>query len=398
MLKRIPAGNLRVGMFVEEYGDGTLESPYAYPQRVVQSQDEIAEIQSDAYAVTIDTDKGLAPAGLAKDDVLDSAVSMTHAEPLGPGIFSTYAEEIFISRKVYNKALDFMAKLLGGIRAGKSFNVDEAEPITADIADSTARNYKASASLSVIRSHGYVSNHGVNVAFLAAAFGRFLGLPDENVRTLATAGFFHDIGKALTSEKILNKPGKLTAEEFRIMKRHPLDGLRLLRENGEMNPDVLGGVLDHHERHDGSGYPQGKEFVEINPYARLICIADVYDALISYRTYRPAMTPNQALQCMYKEKGTLFFEDDLDTFIKFIGIYPIGSFVRLENGKYAVVSDVHTELPLQPKIKIVYDSKLRSVRPKVVDLARLGDNADGMRIESCLNAKDLKINVEHFLP
>lgn len=395
MLKRIPVGYLRVGMFVEEYGDGTLESPYAYPKKVVQSQDEITEIQSDAHAVTIDTEKGLAP--IAKDAVLDSAVSMTKSEVLGPGIFSSFAEEIFISRKVYNTALDHMAKLLGNIRAGKSFDVEDSDPITADIAESTARNYKASASLSVIRSHGYVSNHGVNVAFLAAAFGRFLGLPDENVRTLATAGFFHDIGKALTSERILNKPGKLTAEEYETIKRHPLDGMRLLRENGEMNPDVLGGVLDHHERHDGSGYPQGKEFVEINPYARLICIADVYDALISYRTYRPAMTPNQALQCMYKEKGTLFFEDDLDTFIKFIGIYPIGSFVRLENGKYAVVADIHADLPLQPKIKIVYDSKLRSVRPETVDLSSL-ENLDGMKIESCLNAKDLKINVEHFLP
>ena len=385
-------------MFVVEYGDGSFQSPRVEPNRLLQTRRDVEGLLTEAYSVVIDTRRGLdAPAGLLDDPDTDHGID---DPPSGPDADHAplpevaFGEEIHRARRAYNRALEFANRLLGQVRTGKPLHPAEADPVAEDIVGTASRSRKCAASLAVVRSHGWITNHCVNVAFLAAAFGRHLGLPRADVRSLVLAGLFHDIGKVRLPASILNKPGKLTAEEYDVVKRHPVAGASILRDAGGVSVDVLTAVLEHHEYADGSGYPRGIRLADMGPHAKVLAICDVYDALISYRTYRRAMSPLEALRCLHHDRDSRYCPERLDAFVRFMGVYPVGSFVRLDDGRYAVVTDVGASVA-RPAVKVVYDRKFRSMRPEVLDLA---DEAVGRRVAQCCNPRDFKVDIELFLP
>jgi putative nucleotidyltransferase with HDIG domain len=399
MLKRIAARDLRVGMFVVEYGDGSFSSPHVRLERILESPDELESLRRETRDAVVDValsrvrDEAPAAAGHGTREALPLTVP---AGVLGPEPQVCLADELRVARKVYNRALDCMSRLLREIKCGRTPALGEAAQVAGEISASSARNHKAASSISIIRSHGYVTNHCVNVAFLAGALGARLGLPESHVDVLTLSALLHDVGKALLPDAILHKPGKLTAEEYERVKRHPRDGRDLLAGQHLFARDVLDAVLDHHEACDGSGYPQAKTAQAINPFAHYLSILDVYDALVSYRTYRRALTPIQALKFLYSHRGTRFSSPHLSAFIRFIGVYPVGSFVRLADGTYGLVTDFSENKPDAPRVKVVFDRRLRPMRPVLVDTAP--GNGGGPAVELGLNPKDYHINTELFFP
>lgn len=412
MLKRIPTPNLRVGMFVVEYGDGSFASPHVRLERVLASLAEIETLQNETREAVIDTEQGLdeeaaaqsaasgpsasgpaaaaSPADAGQDD--QAVCGPTPASLAGiPAI--PLAEEILVARRAYNRALDFLSRALRDIRLGRKTCLHEADEVAGEIAESSRRNHRAASSISIVRSHGYVTNHCVNVAFLAAALGARLRMPESQARTLTLAALLHDVGKVLTPDAILHKVGRLTAEEYARIQEHSRAGYELLAAQPGMSGDVLEAVLDHHEACDGSGYPGGKTLRDIHPLALHLSILDVYDALISYRTYRRARTPYQALKFLYANRETRFSQPHLAAFIRFIGIYPVGSFVRLDDGCYGLVTDFPENRPGQPVVKVVFDRRLRPLRPALVDTG-----TDGRRVALGLNPKDYRLDTELFFP
>lgn len=403
MLKRIAARDLRVGMFVVEYGDGSFQCPHVRLERILESPDEIESLRRETRDAVVDV-----ALSRVRDEVRTEASAAeqrsTDQEPLpltvpagvlGPEPQVCLGDELRVARKVYNRALDFMSRLLREIKCGRTPSIGEASQVAGSIAVSSTRNYKAASSISIIRCHGYVTNHCVNVAFLAAALGSRLGLPESHVDVLTLSALLHDVGKALLPDAILHKPGKPTAEEYERVKLHPQDGRELLAGQHLFPRDVLDAVQDHHEACDGSGYPQSKTHPAINPFAHYLSILDVYDALISYRTYRRALTPYQALKYLYSHRGTRFSSPHLAAFIRFIGVYPVGSFVRLADGTYGLVTDFPENKPDAPKVKVVFDKRLRPMRPTLVDTAT---GNGGAVVGMGLNPKDYHINTELFFP
>jgi HD-GYP domain-containing protein (c-di-GMP phosphodiesterase class II) len=207
----------------------------------------------------------------------------------------------------------------------------------------------------------------------------------------------HDAGKEFVPPHILNKPGKLTSNEFLVIKAHPLDGYNLLRKQNDMPVDVLQAVLEHHERHDGSGYPRGARADSIGLYSRILAIVDVYDALTSKRVYKKALPPAKALSLMYTMRDTQFSADDIDNFIRCIGVFPVGSFVRLSGGEFGIVSSTNDVRPTKPEVKVILDSSMCPRRPCILDLEALEGTPEAQDIAEVLSPDEHRIDLEHYL-
>ncbi len=394
-LKRIPARHLKKGMFLVEYGDGSYQSPRVEPNRFVEEDTDIESIINEAYSVTIDTRKGLDTHISPDDETAETLFQVNPDEHTYPVPEVAFGEELTQARKVYNRALDFTSQFLARVRDRQPLDPSQAEPVAQEITDTAGRSHRAATSLAVVRSHGWLTNHSVNTAFLVAAFARWRSLPEAEVQQMVLAGLFHDVGKVHLPDAIMNKPGKLTTAEFEIVKRHPLDGCAILKEAGGLPNSVLRAVIEHHENEDGSGYPRGVNGPDISPMAKHLSVCDIYDALISYRTYRRAMSPLEALRCLYHDRGKKHCPECLDSFIRFIGVYPVGSFVRLSDGRHGVITDFSESKSTRPTVKIVYDKKLRSILPQTVNLSEARGE---IKVDECINPRDLKIDIELFLP
>ena len=193
------------------------------------------------------------------------------------------------------------------------------------------------------------------------------------------AGMLHDIGKMRVPDAILNKPGSLSEPEFEIMKSHVPLGLETLRQTPGISPSVIQVAAEHHERMDGSGYPAGLRGDAISRLGRMAAIIDVYDAITSIRVYYHGIEPAAALQHLF-QRGTGQFDGDLvEHFIQAIGIYPVGSLVRLASGRLAVVLEQQQDGLLRPKVRVLYDLRQdRALEPFDLDLAQEAQAGDSI--------------------
>lgn len=199
----------------------------------------------------------------------------------------------------------------------------------------------------------YTYSHCVNVAVISIIIGISLNLNKENLIHLCTGALIHDIGKTFIPHEILQKPGKLTPEEFKVIKNHPKLGYDFLNQFYSLSAHVKLIALQHHERFDGLGYPDGTAGNKISYLARIVSIADVYDALTSDRPYKRAMCPNDALEYIMSNAGTLFDYDIVNIFSKIIIPFPRGTIVSLSNGDIGIVEKTLPNFPLRPIVKIV---------------------------------------------
>jgi len=197
----------------------------------------------------------------------------------------------------------------------------------------------------------YTYQHCLNVALLSISTGISLGMGDHELHELGMAGLLHDIGKMLIPVEILNKPGKLTDEEYEIMKTHPVNALKQLRNLVSSN--VLRGIENHHEKLDGTGYPYGRKSDNIHYYGKILAVCDIYDALTSDRPYRRSAYPNEVIEYLMGCVDTHLDYDILNHFMKVIVAYPIGTFVKLSSGQLAVVVKNYPENIMRPLVRIV---------------------------------------------
>ncbi|MBL3580891.1 MAG: HD-GYP domain-containing protein, partial [Desulfovibrio alaskensis] len=264
----------------------------------------------------------------------------------------------------------FQHPVMEGAREGRPVDLKAAEPLVEDIIQSVSRNAGALIGFAKLRAYDlYTYTHSLNVSLLAVAFGKYLGLDTVALRQIGLAGLFHDLGKALIPDFILNCPGRLTPEEFSVMKRHPVLGRDVLPGGGRIPDMVLEGMLQHHEKFNGTGYPAGLKGDAISEAGRIIAVVDVYDALTSKRPYKNAMLPNKALSILYSMAGEEFYPGYVEHFIKCIGIYPVGQIVRLNTGQVGVVSATDPAVPLRPEVIVVRDPLGRPAPPRLIRLA-----------------------------
>jgi len=240
-----------------------------------------------------------------------------------------------------------------------------------EISDSVLRNGSALISLARLKTaDDYTYMHSVAVCAMMIALARQLGLDEEQVRLAGLAGLLHDLGKALIPAEILNKPGKLTDAEFTIIKSHPVHGHKMLLAASQVHPLVLDVCLHHHEKTDGSGYPGRLKNEEISLFAKMGAVCDVYDAISSNRPYKTGWDPAESLHKMAGWAAGHFDQKVFQGFVKSLGIYPIGSLVRLSSGRIGVVMEQTGKSLTTPRVKVFYSTKSNlRIAPEVIDLA-----------------------------
>jgi HD-GYP domain-containing protein (c-di-GMP phosphodiesterase class II) len=263
-----------------------------------------------------------------------------------------------------------MRRLFSEVRLGNAIEPSECVALVDAVVESIDRHPDALLSLARLKNADeYTYMHSVAVCALMVALGRQLGLNDAQCRDAGMAGMLHDLGKAVMPQDILNKPGKLTPEEFDIIKTHPVRGYEMLLEGTNVSEGAKDVCLHHHERVDGTGYPHRLSGEQITLLARMGAVCDVYDAVTSDRPYKAGWDPAHALSQMASWKGhfdTVVFQ----SFVKSVGIYPTGSLVRMRSGRLAVVLDQNPSALTKPRIKVFFSTKAGlPLEPQVVDLS-----------------------------
>ena len=199
----------------------------------------------------------------------------------------------------------------------------------------------------------YTYHHSLSVSVLATAIGLSLDLDEKALYELSLCALLHDIGKTEVPHDLITKPSRLTKEEFNIVKTHPAKGGKYIIKNNLITESIYNGIVCHHEKFNGSGYPFGIKGKEIPLYGRIITVADVYDALTSSRPYRNPATPSEAIEYIMGGNEIMFDPDIVKAFLKKIAPYPVNDCVKLSNGKIGIVTKVYSENPLRPEIRII---------------------------------------------
>ncbi len=244
--------------------------------------------------------------------------------------------------------------------------------VMSSVIDELKQNHSAMNLLgSVCSTDHYVFAHSFNVTLYTTAVGLRIGLNEKELMEIGIGAMLHDVGKVAVPQEILSKPGKLTDEEFEQIKKHTEFGFEILRKQDEIPLLAAHCAFQHHERLDGSGYPRNLKDQAIHPFAKVLAIADVYDALTTHRVYRKAMLPHQAMEILYTGVDKLFVKEYVETFRDTIALYPIGLGVTLNTGEEGVVVDYNRGAPSRPIVRIFKDEHGNQLdSPYEVDLSK----------------------------
>lgn len=408
MLKKVRVSDLKRGMYVVKYGSGTFDDPFVPIERPVLNGDSVQRIIPDEVAeVWVDPSINLDLKSRARSEAQARAGGSTHEardneyrQYLDSLPERPIDDEIKVVEPHYHTALDYARIFMHDIRLGRTISFEEAAPLVDRFIESTYRNSTAAATMTKLRKFDeYTYTHCINVSILAIVLGKHLKRSVEELRLLGIAGLFHDVGKARVPEEILNKPGKLDDDEFRIMKSHAVEGYKLLKDQQNVPEQVKLAALEHHERHNGQGYPRGLKGENVHIISRFISVVDVYDALTSKRVYKDAIPPIRALGLMYQWRLSDFYPNSVEHFIKCIGVYPVGSFVKLSNGEYGIITRVTPGYPLHPEVKVILNSSMMPRREKILDFATLTEQGQTPpQIVDCLNPADYNVDLSrHFM-
>jgi len=380
---KISTTNLDLGMYVSALDRPWLETPFLTQGFVLESQEDIDRVRQCCDYVYIDTVRSHSSLEEALKTIQDAPEIQSKQRPRVP------IEKIFAGRnlKTYREyapseeehiwaeeALDSLVvdivDIFDRVSDGGSLNIVRLKSAVSPIVEIMGRNPDACLWLTQMKQHDeYSYLHSLSVSIWAVALGRELGLGRLDLLSLAIGGMLMDVGKLRVKPELLKAARTLTEQEMTEVRGHVKRGVDLLRENGVINQEVLDMVAYHHERYDGSGYPNGLFGDEIPPVARIAAIVDTYDALTSDRSYAPAMSPTEAIRIIYKARDRDFQAELVETFIQAMGIYPAGTLVELTSGQVgAVVAEYRTRRML-PKIVVLLDAnKNRLAIPRMVDL------------------------------
>jgi HD-GYP domain-containing protein (c-di-GMP phosphodiesterase class II) len=365
--REIRVASLRPGMYVSRLDRDWIGTPFLLQGFMIESQDDIVLLAKYCRHVVVDIVKSENSLRQSLQR-LDPSDSIEYAAPdiaaIGQGkaraVTVKVEEELPRAREAADKAYTATRDLIAGLRNGQGLSEQAVDQAVTPLVESVLRNPDAYFWLETLRRHDrYTYSHAMNCCALMATFGRHLGFSDETLRDMATGGLLLDIGKTAIPEVLLESVDPLSESDRDTVQTHPAHGLRLYDATGAGNPYVREIIQTHHEREDGSGYPQRLAGDAIPLFGRIAGIVDSYDAMTSDRPYRAPISKYDALQRMYRERGSLFHGDLVEQFVQCLGVYPVGTLVELSTGEVAVVMAQNPIRRLFPQVMLLTDADKR---------------------------------------
>lgn len=290
-----------------------------------------------------------------------------------------------VHRQRYNTAVTGLGDVFAQAGSGRPIAIEKVDDIVEWLVSNLMTGDSTMLALTALKEHDeYTCHHSINVAMLAVVLAQRLGLNRQRLVWLATGALLHDIGKINIPKDIINKPGKLSAEEWRLMKRHPIESTQILSGLPTLEPSALIVAFEHHIGYDLSGYPVRGDRRRPHLFSRIVQIADTYDGLTSRRSYHEPALPTEALHYMLCVMPQAFDPFLLSLFVKALGVYPIGSLVRLNDGALALVAAENKDDLLKPKVRLLDDT----AADRIIDLA-----ASRLSIDRVINPADAGVDL-----
>ncbi len=379
MLKKIHVRNIRTGMFINEICGSWMDHPFWKKAFLLSIDADLKTLQTcGIQEVWIDTEKGLdveskavVSTGEEEKKKVEADLLKIATEP-SPEPHTPIHDEMARARKLQAKSKEAVTSMFKEVRMGNAIKVSEAAPLVEEISQSIMRNPEAFLNLVRLKTKDdYTYMHSVAVCALMIALGKQLGLTGQDLKDAGLAGLLHDVGKMMIDDAVLNKRGKLTDEEFELIKEHPRKGWEVLQDSPDITAVALDVCLHHHERVDGTGYPDRISGEKLTLLARMGAVCDVYDALTSNRCYKNGWEPAETIRKMAEWRNGHFDEKVFQAFVKTIGIYPSGTLVRLKSGRLAIVIEQTGKSLLTPIVKAFFSTKSNEpIMPEMIDLSR----------------------------
>ncbi|HSC48133.1 MAG TPA: HD-GYP domain-containing protein [Gammaproteobacteria bacterium] len=396
MLRKVDVINLRTGMYVAELDRPWVESPFLFQGFIIESDEDLTKLRESCKYVYVDDMKGpqLADNRLIRrtpSAAGTTAVGFSQAEK------TAFTTDIKQTAQVRTKASANVSRVLNDVRMGKSLDTQDSKAVIETLVDNISHNPNSMLWLTNLRQkHERTANHCLNVSILAIAFGRHLGMGEDELNKLGLGAMLHDVGKMRTPPQVLDKPGKLTEEERMLVRKHPSDGYGVLKLSKQLPPEVLDIVMHHHERVDGRGYPDGLSGDAVSLPARIVGLVDAYDNLTGDSLYRAVKTPGEALRVLRSEGANEYGRELVQEFIRCLGIYPVGSIVQLQSSAVAMVVSSNLTSRLKPVILLLRDEDGENMRPRtLLNLSSLSDDklADKWGIKGMVDPAEVGLDI-----
>ncbi len=368
---QVPVEKLQFGMYVAELDRPWTDTPFMYQGFQLRTEVQLNALKKFCKHVFVDPARTESPEKFKMAPAAQFKVRGNATYPEKAKV----EDEFKVAQPIFEQAakkLDDLLTPMSKPGGGAVLDAKEVKESVTRLTDSVVRNPDAMLLVSRLREKSAEAHaRALQVSLYMIVFARFLQLQRQELEMLGLLGLLQDIGKTRLPPELLAKKGPLTAQESELAKMHVLYSAEILKGTPGIQPELLKLVLLHHERQDGTGYPNGLKGDEIGLYGSMAAIADTFDALTAVRPYAEPLSPSSALSFLYKERGTGFHAELVEQFIQCVGAFPVGSVVELNSGEVGIVITQNLVRRLKPRVMVVLDGKGAPVRPhKILDLDR----------------------------
>lgn len=394
--KKVAVNDLRLGMYVVELDRPWLGTPFDFQGFPLTTQDQIDQLKSFCKVVYVDPEREKWVPGARRPidhNTLRGSVVYREVTPV--------EKEVVVAKQIYTSCEQAIRHSLDNLRMEGEIESQQLTGAVTSMTESIQRNPDAMMLLNRLREKGsYELGRAMDTSILMITFGRFLQFPKERLEVLGLAGMLLDVGKTKLPDTVLKKEELLSKDEYEIVKAHVMHSVELVRGASGLPPGVDEIIMMHHERQDGSGYPNGLQGADITIDGALAALVDAFSALTSSRPYAEQASPSNALSLLHKLRGKLFHGALVEQFIQCIGIYPVGSTVELNTGEVAIVIAQNLVRRLQPRVMVILNPEWQPIYPqKILDLVRepkATPDGEPYRIRRTLPKDKLPIDPQEF--